>query len=433
MTNALHCSKSFSRGGSRIRMNEFTVVFLAAVAVASVIELWLAGRQISSVSRHRGAVPYPFQESISLSTHKKAADYTCAKLRLERVEIVAGALLVIGWTLGGGVETLAGLWNIGNQESIGRGTGFLLSALLMMSVLNLPLAVYRTFVVEARFGFSRVTPALYLSDLVKHALLAAALGAPLIALLLWLLAHTGAWWWLWGWAAWMGFALLMLWAYPSVIAPLFNRFTPLQDSALQQRIENLLQRCGFASGGVFVMDGSKRSQHGNAYFTGLGNQKRIVFFDTLLRSLAPDEIEAVLAHELGHFKHGHVNKRLIFMAVTTFAGFAVLGWLSGQTWFYAGLGVSAVSHAALLLLFLLVSPYFTALLHPFSAYWMRKHEFEADAYAAQQADAQKLIDALVKLYQENAATLTPDPLYSAYHDSHPPAPVRIAQLAGTRA
>lgn len=412
-------------------MNEFTLIFLAAVALASTVELWLASRQLRAVADHRGTVPSPFQERISLSTHQKAADYTCAKLRLERVEIVYGALLMLGWTLGGGLEALIRIWDV-DAVSIWRGIGFILSALLIMSLLSLPLALYRTFVVEARFGFNRVTPALYVGDLVKQALLTAALGAPLIGVLLWLLTHAGSAWWLWGWAAWMGFALLMLWAYPGFIAPIFNRFTPLDDNALQLRIENLLQRCGYASGGVFVMDGSKRSQHGNAYFTGLGSQKRIVFYDTLLRSLTPDEIEAVLAHELGHFKHGHVNKRLVLMAVTSFAGFALLGWLGGETWFYSGLGVSHASPAALLLLFLLITPYFTALFHPLSAYWMRKHEFEADAYAARQAQAQKLIDALVKLYEENAAILTPDPWYSAYHDSHPPAPVRIAQLAGRR-
>lgn len=411
-------------------MNAFTALFIAAVAVAVGVELWLAGRQARAVMRHRQRVPEPFQTRISLATHQKAADYTRAKLRLERAEILFGAALVLAWTLGGGVATLAGAWGLDAGASLWRGTGFLLSALLLSGLLSLPLSLYSTFVIEARFGFNRVTPGLYFADLVKHGLLAGALGAPLIALLLWLLASAGAGWWLWGWAAWMGFALLMLWAYPSLIAPLFNRFTPLADAALLQRIEALLQRCGFRSGGVFVMDGSKRSQHGNAYFTGLGAQKRIVFFDTLLHSLAPDEIEAVLAHELGHFKHGHVTKRLLLMAVTSFLGFAVLGWLSGQHWFYSGLGVDTAAPAVLLLLFLLVSPYFTALLHPLSAYWMRKHEFEADDFAARHAEPQHLIDALVKLYQENAATLTPDPLYSAYHDSHPPAPVRIAHLAG---
>lgn len=414
-------------------MNEFTWLFVAALALAGGVELWLTARQARAVVAHRDQVPAAFQQRIPLAAHQKAADYTLAKLRVERMEIGTGALLTLAWTLGGGLATLGTLWGIEGTVSIWRDTAFMLTAFLAMSLLSLPLALYRTFVIEARFGFNRITPALYVGDLLKQAVLSAVLGAPLIALLLWLLAHAGAGWWLWGWTAWMAFALLMLWAYPSLIAPLFNRFVPLDDPALRQRIENLLQRCGFASDGVFVMDGSKRSQHGNAYFTGLGAHKRIVFFDTLLRTLAPAEIEAVLAHELGHFKHGHVKQRLLLMAVTSFIGFAVLGWLSGETWFYQGLGVSAPSHPMLLLLFLLISPYFTALLQPLSGYWMRKHEFEADAYAASQAEPQRLIDALVKLYEENAATLTPDRWYSAYHDSHPPAPVRIAQLAGQRA
>lgn len=413
-------------------MNEFAYIFITVVTLATGIELWLTRRQAAAVRQHRSHVPAPFHTRILLATHQRAADYADAKLRFERAEIIVGVLLVMGWTLGGGLNTLATLWGVDSTPSLWRDTGYILTVLLVIGALGLPLEIYRAFVIETRFGFNRVTAALYISDLVKHTLIFVLLGGPLVALLLWLLACTH-YWWLWGWTVWLGFVLLMLWAYPSLIAPLFNRFTPLADAALRQRIEALLQHCGFASGGVFVMDGSKRSQHGNAYFTGLGAQKRIVFFDTLLRTLSPDEIEAVLAHELGHFKHGHVKQRLLFMAVTSLAGFALLGWLSHADWFYQGLGVDLPSHPTLLLVFLLVMPYFTALFHPLSSYWMRRHEFEADAYAAAHSDPRRLVDALVKLYEGNAITLTPDPLYSAYHDSHPPAPARIARLLSASA
>lgn len=410
-------------------MNEFSFIFIAMVLLASAIELWLARRQSRSVMRHRDRVPAAFDGRIPLATHQKAADYTQAKMRLEYTNIISGALLVLVWTLGGGLALLADWWNVDSHASLLPGIGFMVSVLLISSLLSLPLDAYRTFGLEARFGFNRTTPRLFISDLLKQGLLFILIGVPVIALLFWLLASSGMWWWLLGWAAWMGLSLIMMWAYPAWIAPLFNKFSPLQDQNLHRRIVGLLERCGFASSGIFVMDGSTRSQHGNAYFTGFGANKRIVFFDTLLKTLTPDEIEAVLAHELGHFKHGHITQRLLMMAVTTFIGFAALGWLSGQTWFYQGLGMPEASAPALLLLFLFAAPYFTILFHPLSAYWMRKHEFEADAFAARQTRAQPLIDALVKLYEENAATLTPDPWYSAYHDSHPPAPVRIAQLA----
>jgi len=299
----------------------------------------------------------------------------------------------------------------------------------VMAVLDMPMDLYRTFVIEAKFGFNRTTLALYFSDAVKQGIIFLLLGTPLIALLLWLVSHAGSWWWLYGWLTWTAFTLFMFWLYPTVIAPLFNRFTPLQDEALREKIVNLLQRCGFNNDGIFIMDGSKRSQHGNAYFTGFGTNKRIVFFDTLLKSLQADEIEAVLAHELGHFKHGHVRKRLILVTLTSLVGFAALGALINAPWFYSGLGVQHRSYATAMVLFLLVTPYFSAALKPISSYWMRKHEFEADDYAATQTNARNLIQALVKLYKENAASLTPDSLYSAYHDSHPPAPIRISHLA----
>ena len=414
-------------------MNEFSLIFIAVVLLACALELWLARRQSLSVLRHRQRVPEAFQARISLATHQRAADYTRAKMKLEYASVISNAALVLLWTLGGGLELFARLWDINASPSLWQAIGFMLSVLLAAALLSIPLDAYRTFALEARFGFNRTTPALFLSDLLKHGLVFSLIGIPIIALLLWLLDNTGSWWWLLGWAAWMGLSVLMMWAYPTWIAPLFNKFAPLQDQDLRQRILGLLERCGFASGGIFVMDGSKRSQHGNAYFTGFGANKRIVFFDTLLNTLSPDEIEAVLAHELGHFKHGHVTQRLLMMTLITFIGFALLGWLSGQSWFYTGLGLSQASHPALLLLFLFAAPYFTLFIHPVSSYWMRKHEFEADAFAAMQTQAQPLIDALVKLYEENAATLTPDRWYSAYHDSHPPAPVRIAQLTHLQA
>jgi len=410
-------------------MNGFTFVFLIFLLATSAVLFWLAQRQRSNALRYREQVPEAFRDQIGLAVHEKAADYTAAKMRLEQIDIVVGALLVLGWTLAGGLNALAALWSMSGWGDIAAGTGLIISTLLLMAVLDMPMDLYRTFVVEAKFGFNRTTLALYISDAVKQGIIFLLLGTPLIALLLWLVSHTGTWWWLYGWLTWTVFTLIMLWLYPTVIAPLFNRFTPLQDDALRERIVNLLQRCGFNNDGIFIMDGSKRSQHGNAYFTGFGSNKRIVFFDTLLKSLQADEIEAVLAHELGHFKHGHVRKRLILVTLTSLVAFAALGTLINAPWFYSGLGVQHMSYATAMVLFLLVTPYFSAVFKPVSSYWMRKHEFEADDYAATQTNARNLIQALVKLYKENAASLTPDSLYSAYHDSHPPAPIRISHLS----
>ena len=410
-------------------MNGFTLIFISLVLVTSAIHLWLAERQRVNALHHRQQVPEAFRGQIDLAAHQKSAEYTAAKMRLEQVDVVIGALLVLGWTLAGGLNALATAWALSGWSDVVAGSGLIISALLIMSLLDMPMGLYRTFVVEAKFGFNRTTLSLYLSDTIKQGIIFLVLGTPIISLLLWLVIHAGTWWWLYGWLTWTAFTLAMFWLYPTLIAPLFNRFTPLQDESLRERIVNLLQRCGFSNGGIFVMDGSKRSQHGNAYFTGFGTHKRIVFFDTLLKSLQPDEIEAVLAHELGHFKHGHVRKRLIVVTLTSLAAFAILGALVEAPWFYAGLGVDRMSYATAMVLFLLVSPYFSALLQPLSSYWMRKHEFEADDYAAAQTNARNLIHALVKLYKENAASLTPDRLYSAYHDSHPPAPIRISHLA----
>ncbi len=409
-------------------MNTFTLVFLVALATGTLLKWWLARRQLNCVSGHRDRVPEAFSESITLATHQRAADYTNTRTRMGMLETGVAALLLLAWTLGGGVDWLNDAWAASGLSPLLAGTGLLLSAFLIMGVLEMPFDVYRTFVIEERFGFNRTTPRLFIADAVKQTVLLIALGAPIILLVLWLMAHAGALWWLTVWIVWMAFSLLLAWAYPALIAPWFNKFVPLDEGALKTRIEALLERNGFTSQGIFVVDGSKRSGHGNAYFTGLGSNKRIVFFDTLLRQLDGEEIEAVLAHEVGHFKRKHITKRIALMALVSLAGLGLLGWLIATPWFYAGLGVTQPSLAAALLLFLLVVPIFTVFVQPLLSALSRKHEFEADEFAARQADAGKLVEALVKLYRENANTLTPDPLYSAFHDSHPPAPVRIANL-----
>lgn len=409
-------------------VNTFTVIFLAALAAGVLLKWWLAARQLKSVGNHRHRVPEAFSESITLETHQHAADYTTVRTRVGMAETAYVAALLVVWTLGGGVDWLNGVWTASGLSPLLAGTGLLLSAFLIMGLLELPFDAYRTFVIEERFGFNRTTPRLFVSDAIKQAVLLLVIGGPVLALILWLMAHAGDRWWLYVWIVWMSFSLVLTWAYPAVIAPWFNKFVPLDDAALKARIESLLARNGFASQGIFVVDGSKRSGHGNAYFTGLGSNKRIVFFDTLLQQLEPEEIEAVLAHEVGHFKRKHIAKRIGLMAIVSLAGLALLGWLVNAPWFYSGLGVSEPSLAVALLLFLLVVPVFTVFVQPLAAWLSRRHEFEADEFAARQADAGKLVEALVKLYKENANTLTPDPLYSAFHDSHPPAPVRIANL-----
>lgn len=410
-------------------MNVFTAVFLIALASAYAIEFWLLRRHLAYVDRHSNAVPEAFRDRITLEAHRKAADYTLAKGRVSGGSHLVGAAVLLLFTLGGGIDGLATFWGHWNLSPIINGIGLILSTLLLMQLIELPVALYQTFSVEQRFGFNRTTPRQYLIDLGLQFLLTLALGMPLLAALLWVMDSIGPSWWIWAWAILMGFSILMSWAFPTFIAPLFNKFTPLEDQTLRSRIEKLLGRCGFHSKGIFVMDGSRRSGHGNAYFTGIGNNKRIVFFDTLLNALDHDEVEAVLAHELGHFKLKHVLKMLVASSVVSFTGFAALGWLSVQPWFYAGLGVSVPSHASALLLFLLVSPVFTVFLQPILAYFQRRHEFEADDYAAGQTRPSFLISALVKLYRDNANTLTPDPLYSAFHYSHPPAAIRIANLS----
>jgi len=404
-------------------------LFLAALALATGTRLWLTARQSRYVSAHRDTVPESFAGAIPLAAHQKAADYTVAKTRLAMVDACISVALVLALTYGGVLQWLSDAWaRVAPPFGIAHGVLLIVSVVLLLSLLELPLTVYRTFVVEARFGFNRMTLRLFVIDLVKQALISAALGIPLITLVLWLMAKMGELWWIWVWLAWAAFNLLVLLIYPTFIAPLFNKFSPLEDAGLARRIEQLLARCGFRSSGLYVMDGSKRSSHGNAYFTGFGAAKRIVFFDTLLARLAPGEVEAVLAHELGHFKRHHVWKRVVVLFAGSFALLWVLGQLIAEPWFYTGLNVSTQSTATALLLFVLVIPVFTFFLQPLMALHSRKHEFEADAYAASHANAAELEQALVKLYQDNASTLTPDPLHSAFYDSHPPAATRIARL-----
>ena len=410
-------------------MNTFTYLFLLALAASLGVRFWLAARHIAHVRKHRETVPDSFAGRVPLEDHHKAADYTLTNTRVGRIALLYDSLLLLGWTLGGGLEWLDNSWRAAELQPVVTGIAVMFSAVLIMTVLDLPFSLYHTFVVEERFGFNRSTPAVFVTDLLKNALLLVIIGGPLIALALWIMEASGGLWWLYVWAVWTVFSLVMFWAYPAVIAPLFNKFSPLDNEALKQRIQALMDKCGFRSKGIFVMDGSKRSGHGNAYFTGFGSNKRIVFFDTLLESLNPPEIEAVLAHELGHFKLKHIQKRLLTTFALSLAALALLGWLAGQAWFYQGLGVSQSSPWMALLLFMLAMPVFTFFLQPLMSLLSRKHEFEADAYAVQQSSGADLIRALVKMYRENASTLTPDPLYSAFHDSHPPAPVRITHIS----
>jgi STE24 endopeptidase len=407
----------------------FGLVFLCALALASATRLWLAWRQVRHVRAHRAQVPPAFAQTISLAAHQKAADYTIAKNRLAALELVVAAVVLVALTLGGGLQTLLTLWaRVFVPDGIAHGTAFIASVVVLLSVIELPAVLVRTFVIEARFGFNRMTPGLFVADLARHALLAAVLGLPLVMLVLWLMARAGPGWWLAVWFVWAGFNLLMLLIYPTFIAPLFNSFRPLSDAELAARIEALLARCGFPAKGLFVMDGSKRSSHGNAYFTGFGAAKRIVFFDTLLSRLAPAEVEAVLAHELGHYRRHHVWKRVALLFAFSLGLLWLLGQLIDTRWFYEGLGVTQPGAAVALVLFFLVVPVFSFFLQPLASLLSRRHEFEADAYAAANANARDLVAALIKLYKDNAATLTPDPMHSAFYDSHPPAATRVARL-----
>ncbi|MCW8845750.1 MAG: M48 family metallopeptidase [Gammaproteobacteria bacterium] len=411
-------------------MSAFSWIFVIFLLAGTACRLWLSNRQTRNVRAHRSQVPEPFAQKVSLEDHQKAADYTHAKAQLGRMETLYDAMLLLGWTLGGGIALVQSLVQGSGLGGLWGAIASILLVLLVSSALSLPFSIAHTFGIEARFGFNRSTPGLFVADMLKGLALTLVLGVPLIAAVLWIMAHAGELWWLYAWALWSGFGLLMFWAYPTLIAPLFNKFEPLEDASLKQRVETLLERCGFHSKGIFVMDGSRRSAHGNAYFTGIGNNKRIVFFDTLIKTLEPLEVEAVLAHELGHFRKRHVRKRIIWSLLSSLIGLALLGWLKTQLWFYTGLGVPAASDQAALLLFIMIAPVFTYFFSPLSAWFSRKHEFEADAYAASQSDAGALAEALVKLYRENASTLTPDPVHSAFYDSHPPALTRIQHLNG---
>lgn len=406
-----------------------TTLFIAALVGGTLLQLWLLQRHLRHVDAHKDRVPPDFAHKIELQNHRKAADYTWVKGRLARIEIVSGSLLLLVWTVGGGLDLLQRIWQTTDLAPIPSGLLFIFSFFFISSLLDLPFSLWRTFRIEATFGFNRTNLGQYFKDLAMSALLGVVLGVPLLWVVLWLMDSSGTSWWLWAWLVWMGFTLTLTWAYPRLIAPIFNKFTPLEDGETLKRIQGLLRRCGFNSDGIFVMDGSKRSSHGNAYFTGFGQNKRIVFFDTLLDQLSPEEMEAVLAHELGHFRRKHIIKQMLVMAGLTLAGLALLGWLSQTSWFYHGLGISQPSDAAALLLFLLVTPVFTQFFSPLGSYISRRYEFEADEYAIAQTDGEHLTQALVKLYQDNASTLTPDPLYSMFHDSHPPALVRIAHIA----
>ncbi len=408
----------------------FTLTFVSLLIASTLIRLWLGGRHITYVQAHRNLVPAAFSDNITLDAHQKAADYTSAKTKLALTEAVTQALFLAALTLGGGLQLIDDSWRtvLANQEIV-RGALVICSAMLIGGLIDLPFEYYKTFLVDEQFGFNKMTPAMFVNDLIKHSLVGLALGGPILLVALWLMQGAGDYWWLYLWLIWSAFNLIMLAVYPTFIAPLFNKFTPLKDENLKERIEMLLTKCGFKSQGLFVMDGSSRSSHGNAYFTGFGASKRVVFFDTLLERLNADEIESVLAHELGHFKHCHVIKRIAMMFFVSFLGLALLGWLMNQPWFYTDLGINQASNYMALMLFMLVSPVFLFLLRPIMASYSRKNEFEADDYAAKHASAKHLVKALVKLYRDNASTLTPDPLHSVFYDSHPPASIRIFKLS----
>lgn len=409
-------------------MHPFTTLFLAALTLSLTIRIYLAYRHIEYVRAHRDRVPRSFSTEVELAAHQKAADYTCAKTRFGMLGTMIDAAVLLLFTLGGGLAAVDSIVSAFIDAGIGHGVALVALVALVAAAIDLPLSYHRTFSIEARFGFNKMTPKLFAIDLLKSTAVAAALGLPLLALILWLMERAGDYWWLYAWGVWVAFNVLVLAIYPTVIAPLFNRFTPIEDHALKTRIEALLKRCGFHARGFFVMDGSTRSTHGNAYFTGFGRSKRIVFFDTLLARLTHPEIEAVLAHELGHFKHKHVLKRMVWLFALSLGVFWLLGTLMRADWFYAALGAPRPSTAMALLLFFLVLPTFSFLFEPLARFYSRRHEYEADRYAARNASREELKNALIKLYKDNAATLTPDPWHSAFYDSHPPAVARLAGL-----
>ncbi len=409
-------------------MQTFSAIFLVFLAASIVTRLWLNQRQIRHIREHQDQVPTAFAEKVTLEEHQKAARYSIAKLKFGRITLAWETLWLLIWTLGGGLNAVDQFWAGFGLSPLVTGIAVIVSMMMLMSLLDLPFSLYSTFVIEEKFGFNKTTFKTWAMDLLKSAALMLIIGVPLIAAILWLMNQAGAYWWLYAWGLWTAFTLLLMWAYPVFIAPLFNKFSPLDDEQLKNRIDSLLHRCGFKSKGVFVVDGSRRSAHGNAYFTGFGNNKRIVFYDTLLDSLSEDEVEAVLAHELGHFKRNHIKKSMLLSILMTLGGFALLAWLMQSPWFYSSMGVEHPSTHTALLLFMLILPVFTYFISPLFSALSRKHEFEADDFAKQQSDANCLISALVNMYRENASTLTPDPIHSMFYDSHPPASIRIAHL-----
>jgi len=411
-----------------MEFNVFTLVFLIATFSYVITLLWLNVRQDKAVAHSFGAVPAEFAGKISLDQHQKAAEYTQAKLLVNHFEVLFSTLVLLVWTLGGGLNWLDGIWQAQGFDVLNTGVLFIISLMMIGSVIDLPFSIYRTFVLEQKFGFNKMTAGTFTNDLFKGLLLMLIIGLPLIYAILWLMNEMGEFWWAYVWLVLTGFSLLMFWLYPSYIAPIFNKFKPLDNLDLKVKIDQLLNRTGFKSDGVFVMDGSKRSSHGNAYFTGIGKNKRIVFFDTLLEGMEDQEVEAILAHELGHFHHKHIRKHLISSFTISLLGLALLGYLINQPWFFNGLGVQTMSNHTALILFTLTLPVFSFFIAPINNALSRKHEFEADAFAAKHTNADDLVSSLVKLYRDNAATLTPDKWYSAFHDSHPSASIRIAEL-----
>lgn len=409
-------------------MHLFTTIFLGFIAASVLVRLWLGQRQVNHIRAHYAEVPAAFSDKISLDDHHRAADYSCAKLQLGKIMLAWETLWLLLWTIGGGLNLVDHWWSDLGYSALLTGIAFIFSLSLISSILNLPFSLYQTFAIEERFGFNQTTLKTWLLDLVKTALLSLIIGVPLVAAILWLMNQAGDRWWIYAWLLWMAFSLIMIWAYPAFIAPIFNKFSQLEDASMRARIEALLNRCGFQSQGVFVVDGSRRSSHGNAYFTGFGRNKRIVFYDTLLESLSEDEVEAVLAHELGHFKRNHIKKSLLLSSALSFVGFALLAWLMRSGWFYSSLGVEAASTHAALILFVMIMPVFTYFISPLFSAMSRKHEFEADEFAHLNSDYRALISALVNLYRDNASTLTPDPIHSMFYDSHPPATIRINHL-----
>ena len=421
--------------GSNAASTNTTLAFALALTLSLVLKFWLASRQIRHVAQNRSAVPPAFAGKVSLAAHQKAADYTMTKTRFGLLELAWGAAIVLAWTLLGGLsylnEWLAGMMGHGIVQQV----CLLVAFMAIGSLLDLPFTLYQTFVIEERFGFNKTSLNLWLQDFAKSLLLSALIGIPFITLVIWMMGATGPWWWLWVWGVWMGFNLLALLIYPTLIAPLFNKFQPLEDPDVKKRVSQLMARCGFTSKGFFVMDGSKRSAHANAYFTGFGASKRVVFYDTLLAQLSPPEVDAVLAHELGHFKHRHVIKRIVSMFAISLLGFFALGWISQQVWFFTGLGVvpnlGGSNDALALLLFMMVLPLLGTFMGPVFAQMSRNHEFEADAYAVAQTSGEALAGALLKLFEDNASTLTPDPVYVQFYYSHPPATERLGRILGT--